>query len=867
MRTVVHHLKRYSKVWWKKNKPASPELRGFLFNAKRSVSRTTGKIGKKTNGYSRYTIISACYNVSKYVDTFVESLVNQSLDFKKNIQLIMVDDGSIDDTAEKIKYWVEKYPGNILYVYKENGGVASARNAGLPYAKHPWISFADPDDFFDYKCFKNIDDFLAKRAEKKLCFVSMNLIFYYEDRFKIKDNHPLRYRFHKKETVLGSANLGSFLQLTVHSALMKREVIQANELRFQENCKPNFEDALFVNTYFSFFNNADVGFLKDAKYFYRKRSDKTSLLDKSWSNANKYSSVIQNGYLALLDVYKKQDAIPLSVQNLICYDCGWYFKQLVNRPYITEFLSEAERKDCVRLLRSVYAHIKPEIMMNYSGAGLWFYYKVGILGCMKDMHPDYQIAYVEKYDPYKNEILIRYFTKSVDTEIFTLDGEVVEPRITKTICDTFMDEPFVYQRMIWLPLDTPTNMIFKASINGIFTRLSLNGRLWDYISTDRIKKALCRSITKTDKKYENCWLISDRDVQADDNGEHFYRYVSKNHPKTNVFFLLNKDSHDWKRLQAEGFKLLAYGSFDHYQALRSCTRIISSHADGYVLDYFGDGSSRGIPFVFLQHGVIQNDLSGWLNGKNISLFVTTTPCEHDSIAGDLSKYRFTSKEVKLLGMPRHDALIKGNDPQKMILVMPTWRHNLVGEAIFGNIRAFNPDFMDSSYAQSWHRFLCSDELRKMADKYGYKVVFFPHSNIQPYLTYFNLPDYVEVCSHSNTKIQDLFRQASMMVTDYSSVGFEMGVLNKPVVYYQFDYDEVFNKKTHTIAKGYFNYEQHGFGDVCYELDELLRSVNNVLQNGCVPEEKYLKRMARTFVFTDGKNCERVYDAIVDLTKV
>ena len=76
----------------------------------------------KHDGKYQYTVVSAVYNVEKYLDEYFESLVNQSLNFKKYIHLILVDDGSTDHSADIIKKWQKKYPNTITYIYKENGG-------------------------------------------------------------------------------------------------------------------------------------------------------------------------------------------------------------------------------------------------------------------------------------------------------------------------------------------------------------------------------------------------------------------------------------------------------------------------------------------------------------------------------------------------------------------------------------------------------------------------------------------------------------------------------------------------------------------------------------------------------------------------
>ncbi|HEG4692299.1 TPA: glycosyltransferase, partial [Campylobacter jejuni] len=107
---------------------------------------------KKYQAYNKYAIVSAVYNVEKYLDDFFKSIINQRLDFKRNIFIICVDDGSTDNSAQIIKKYQKKYPKNIIYLYKENGGQASARNLGLKYLKEndlntPWVTFTDPDDF------------------------------------------------------------------------------------------------------------------------------------------------------------------------------------------------------------------------------------------------------------------------------------------------------------------------------------------------------------------------------------------------------------------------------------------------------------------------------------------------------------------------------------------------------------------------------------------------------------------------------------------------------------------------------------------------------------------------------------------------
>ncbi|EED2584098.1 glycosyltransferase family 2 protein, partial [Campylobacter coli] len=129
---------------------------------------------KKHKGFAQYTIISAVYNVEKYLDDYFNSIINQRLDFKKNIFMVLVDDGSTDNSANIIKKYQKKYPKNIVYIYKENGGQASARNLGLKYMqennyKAPWVTFTDPDDFLDRNYFYKVDKFLSAHQDDDIC--------------------------------------------------------------------------------------------------------------------------------------------------------------------------------------------------------------------------------------------------------------------------------------------------------------------------------------------------------------------------------------------------------------------------------------------------------------------------------------------------------------------------------------------------------------------------------------------------------------------------------------------------------------------------------------------------------------------------
>ena len=112
--------------------------------------RSGGSRGYCINTMSKkLSIISPVYNATEYIVRFLDSIISQVTDdMQGDIELILTDDGSVDDSAGIIKDYADRYP-YIRYIYQENAGPAAARNRGLKAASGEWIYFADPDDFIE----------------------------------------------------------------------------------------------------------------------------------------------------------------------------------------------------------------------------------------------------------------------------------------------------------------------------------------------------------------------------------------------------------------------------------------------------------------------------------------------------------------------------------------------------------------------------------------------------------------------------------------------------------------------------------------------------------------------------------------------
>ena len=81
----------------------------------------------------KISVVIPIYNVEEYIEEALDSVINQTLGFEENIQMVLVNDGSSDSSGEICERYEKKYPQNIKYFYKENGGVSSARNMGINF--------------------------------------------------------------------------------------------------------------------------------------------------------------------------------------------------------------------------------------------------------------------------------------------------------------------------------------------------------------------------------------------------------------------------------------------------------------------------------------------------------------------------------------------------------------------------------------------------------------------------------------------------------------------------------------------------------------------------------------------------------------
>ena len=254
--------------------------------------------GRTAAGQLRFSIVSAVYNVARYLPDLIDSIERQSFDLDQ-VEVIMVDDGSTDASLELLREWERRRPNLVRVLSKQNGGQGSARNLGLDHATAEWVTFIDPDDWVADDYLTLVDDFIRQNAAVML--LGTYRIFVDEPELTLRDRHPLRHLFRGGDQLIDLERFPDFFHGSAPSAFLRRAVIEQQQLRFDDRVQPNYEDGHFCARYMLGLEGPPVlGLLASAHYFYRKRADDSSTLQNSLMDRRRFIDVPRHGYLGVL---------------------------------------------------------------------------------------------------------------------------------------------------------------------------------------------------------------------------------------------------------------------------------------------------------------------------------------------------------------------------------------------------------------------------------------------------------------------------------------------------------------------------------------------------------------------------------------
>ena len=854
----------------------------------------------------KFSVVIAAYNSDLWITKTINSLINQTLDFEENIQVIIVDDGSTDNTGQICQGFKAKYPKNIKYIInEENQGASAARNIGLKQATGKYINFLDSDDYVSSNTFRSISNFFNRFGDE-IDMVSIPIHFFGEK----KGDHSLNFKY-DMDKVVNLFDYPDHIQLSSSSCFFKRECI--GDLKFDTNLSIS-EDVVFINQLL--LKNPNIGFCTRGKYYYRKREEKSSLIDNSPIKKEYFNKRVEHYFKFLIDksieIYGE---VPLFIQYTIMYDLQWLF----DISSVNNILTYLELVHLRKELSKIIQHIDDNVILKQKDIPNILKANILIFK-YKDCKNDSKFKDLEKKVFYKLKLNTVYIDvyEIIDNKLHILANL---PTMLENTADIYLNNEKIEKEELKFPQRDKYSLSYKYATNYSFKveipldiekeyeikfKLTNNHDLFidfsrpcnfskvvgyaksknylSYLEDDskiiikrktkrewikREIKTLHFMAKKREKGYrtgiplrlmylmaypfmrnKRIWLFMDLPTMADDNGKQLFIYAKDKDPHIKKYFILRKDSKDIEDMEKIG-NVLYFKSIKHRFIALFAEKIITSHPDNNIIYPFWGN----YPFfagllksstIFLQHGITKDNVSSWLNDydKHLFMFLTASKLEHKSIFK--YPYNYKKEVVKLLGFPRFDKLERKED-KKQILIMPSWRRYLKFKS--------NEVILNSEFFKKFNSLINNNELIEAAEKYGYEIIFKPHPNVYDFIDLFDRNNVVKI-DYGHEKYQKFFNHGSLLVTDYSSVAFDFAYLNKPVIYYHYGKDYHFN-----LNESYFNYNTMGFGEVCKSENELVSQIIEYMADNCKLKEKYKNRIKAYFLFNDKNNSMRVYDAI------
>ena len=237
------------------------------------------------------SVIVPVYNVEKYIEKCLKSLVEQTL---KNIEIIIVNDGSTDNSKKIISKFAEKY-SNIKYYEKTNGGLSSARNYGIKYANGEYVAFLDSDDYVE----KNLYELMYKKAlQENSDMVECDFIweYYGKNGEIVKTKKDKRKKFKTLNQYVKNA------RVVACNKLIKKQIIDDFNIRFPEGLI--YEDIEFFYKLFPHLNKISYVNIYGIHYVQRNGSILNSNPEKIGDIFKILDNVIK--YYRDLDIYENE---------------------------------------------------------------------------------------------------------------------------------------------------------------------------------------------------------------------------------------------------------------------------------------------------------------------------------------------------------------------------------------------------------------------------------------------------------------------------------------------------------------------------------------------------------------------------------
>ncbi|MCD8368620.1 MAG: CDP-glycerol glycerophosphotransferase family protein [Clostridiales bacterium] len=348
---------------------------------------------------------------------------------------------------------------------------------------------------------------------------------------------------------------------------------------------------------------------------------------------------------------------------------------------------------------------------------------------------------------------------------------------------------------------------------------------------------------------------------AQDNGFYFFRHCMEHGMEKkmnrNIYFIIDKAQPDYReRLLPYKDHVIQFMSLKHMVYILAARLLISSDSKAHAYAWRAKESiilpriNHGKKLVFLQHGVIALKKVNffWQSSNSADLFITSNRREY----GIICQYQgYPPENVVITGLARWDVLEDKPIPEKRILLMPTWRNWLE--------EVTDEAFVASDYYKNYMSLINDPRLEALLEKYDLYLDFYIHPKFREYMAQFSISGNprVRMIPFGSAPLNQLMMECRMLVTDYSSVCWDVYYQKKPVLFYQFDVEQYCE-----VTGSYIDLNTELFGDQVLTPEALLEKLEEYAKSGFALPERYAALRPSMYEYLDRNNSQRICEEIM-----
>lgn len=848
----------------------------------------------------KFSVVMPLYNAEAHLHESVDSILQQTIGFEDNIQIILINDGSRDNTETIALELAQRYPNNIIYIAQENGGVSKARNTGFKYIKGEYTVFFDWDDLWEDDAFEKASSFFTRYdGEFDLCSCRMEFIGDYA-----RQDHPLDYKYSKGDRVVDLDTEPNMVQSTIGNAIFRTDAIR--NLRFDESVITG-EDNLFNNTLL--LEKRKIGILSSTKFYYRRNLTAGSLSRSSTRRKEWYLDVPRGFYLGLCNISKsKYGAVLPFIQYAIRYDLRWrHYNEEMHfvltekevseyRDIMCELLSQID-DDVIALTDGINQYYKLDLFRFKYGDDVirnsrlvdkrLCYHNTQLLSFSGPSF--YNILLIEIADGvmtlggiFRKHTLgkdIKLYAKTGDLSIEATIGSLETHNYTGILGDVLAEG---YSFEFEIPVSAESEISFYAKYgedefmlnpaykkvgisrdvkgsyvikdNFIIKRIGAKLRIYDNTKLNRLRcyLSLRRNGLKTaDQKWLDDWK---RDSEIT-------KINRKKKLKNQVAFISirtdNEISSNFKAVynavKSNKKVYCKMGMFTEEESAYKAANIIAESkvlvVDDYLYYLRKYGKKKGQTVIQLWHAAGAFKKFGQDGTKLFLPIDRSYHRDYDAVivsaeevrGAYASAFNVDLDKIKALGVARTDAFFNEDyiemEKQKVYNHYPQLKDK--------EIILYAPTFRDiKEFGRAFFRpRLNFDRLSEQLSE-NQVFVICPH----PVMTEDILPkEYDNILEIRDLNTSTVMMSADLLVTDYSSVIFECSLLNTPMLFFCYDYDEY-------ARDFYLDYEKDLPGRIVYNEGELFKALAEYKE---YPENSLTEFKSKYMAACDGNATERV----------